>query len=85
MDGIAGSPPDLRNLPKGCAFHPRCRWAMQQCREELPRLLPLDGSTREVACWLHRGNAVIPPELGRPEPAVTKLERAPAVTRVGRL
>ena len=84
MDGIAGSPPDLKNLPKGCAFNPRCRWAMQQCREELPRLLPLDGSTREVACWLHRGNAVIPPELGRPEPAVTKLERAPAVTRVGR-
>ncbi|HXN77973.1 MAG TPA: dipeptide/oligopeptide/nickel ABC transporter permease/ATP-binding protein, partial [Candidatus Dormibacteraeota bacterium] len=85
MDGIAGSPPDLRDLPKGCAFHPRCRWAMQQCREERPRLLPLDGSTREVACWLHRGNAVVPPELARPEPEVKNLERAAAVTRVGEL
>src|SRR5229473_2837985 len=85
MDGIAGSPPDLRDLPTGCAFHPRCQWAMEQCRVERPRLLPLDGSTREVACWLHRGNAVVPPELARPEPAVTKLERAAAATRVGRL
>ena len=82
MEGIAGSPPDLRDLPKGCAFNPRCRWAMQQCREERPRLLPIDGSSREVACWLHRGYAVVPPELDRPEPAAKKLVHA-AVTRVG--
>ena len=48
MDGIAGSPPDLRDLPKGCAFHPRCRWAMHQCREERPRLCP---STDLRARW----------------------------------
>ncbi|HEV2968185.1 MAG TPA: dipeptide/oligopeptide/nickel ABC transporter permease/ATP-binding protein [Candidatus Dormibacteraeota bacterium] len=84
MEGIAGSPPDLRDLPTGCAFNPRCRWAMQQCREERPRLLPLDGSSREVACWLHRGDAVVPPELARPEPAARKVERA-AVTQVGLL
>jgi peptide/nickel transport system permease protein len=83
MEGIPGSPPDLRDLPKGCAFNPRCRWAMQQCREERPRLLPIDGSSREVACWLHRGDAVVPPELARPEPAARKLEAA-AVTRMGR-
>jgi peptide/nickel transport system permease protein len=82
MEGITGSPPDLRDLPSGCAFHPRCRWAMQQCREERPRLLPIDGSTREVACWLHRGYAVVPPELARPEPAARKLEHA-AISRVG--
>jgi peptide/nickel transport system permease protein len=84
MEGIAGSPPDLKDLPKGCAFNPRCRWAMQQCREERPRLLPLAGSAREVACWLHTGDAVVPPELARPEPAARKVERA-AVTPVGRL
>jgi peptide/nickel transport system permease protein len=82
MEGITGSPPDLRDLPQGCAFNPRCRWAMQQCREERPRLLPVDGSSREVACWLHRDGAVVPPELARPEPAARKLE--PAVTPVGR-
>ena len=84
MEGITGSPPDLRDLPQGCAFNPRCRWAMQQCREERPRLLPVDGSTREVACWLQRGGAVVPPELARPEPAARKLEPV-AVTREGRL
>ena len=82
MEGITGSPPDLKALPHGCAFHPRCRWAMQQCREERPRLLPIDGASREVACWLHRGYAVVPPELARPEPAAKKLVHA-SVTRVG--
>ncbi|TMB99984.1 MAG: dipeptide/oligopeptide/nickel ABC transporter permease/ATP-binding protein, partial [Chloroflexi bacterium] len=28
MDGIPGSPPDLRALPTGCAFNPRCTWAL---------------------------------------------------------
>jgi oligopeptide/dipeptide ABC transporter ATP-binding protein len=70
MEGIPGSPPDLRDLPSGCAFHPRCRWAMQQCSDELPVLAPLDGSGREVACWLHRGAAHVPAELAQPEPAM---------------
>jgi peptide/nickel transport system permease protein len=81
MKGIAGSPPDLSDLPEGCAFHPRCRWAMQQCREERPALLPLEGSRREVACWLHRGEAVVPSELAKPEPKTTRLERAELSSR----
>jgi peptide/nickel transport system ATP-binding protein len=80
MEGIAGSPPDLRDLPKGCAFHPRCRWAMQQCRQELPLLEPINGSAREVACWLHRGDAVVPAELAQPDPAMRR--RAEAVKGV---
>ena len=31
MTGIEGSPPDLRNVPSGCPFHPRCAWAMDKC------------------------------------------------------
>jgi peptide/nickel transport system permease protein len=85
MKGIAGSPPDLNDLPEGCAFHPRCRWAMQQCRDERPRLLPLDGSTREVACWLHRGDAVVPPELAQPEPSGKRLDRAEPLKSVSKL
>ena len=68
MDGIAGSPPDLRALPQGCAFNPRCAWAMEQCRHDVPQLAPLNGSAREVACWLHRGDAKVPAELARPDP-----------------
>jgi len=73
MQGIPGSPPDLRDLPPGCAFHPRCAWAMEQCRHDVPQLAPLNGSAREVACWLHRGDAKVPAELSRPEPGVAEV------------
>ena len=63
MDGLPGSPPDLRALPPGCAFHPRCPWAMERCRREVPTLTPLNGSGRAVACWLHSGEVAVPPEL----------------------
>jgi peptide/nickel transport system permease protein len=85
MEGIPGSPPDLRDLPSGCAFHPRCRWAMQRCSEQRPPLEPLNGSAREVACWLHRGDAVVPPELDRPDPASPRSDHVAAVTRVSEL
>jgi peptide/nickel transport system permease protein len=70
MEGIPGSPPDLRELPSGCPFNPRCRWAMPRCREELPRMAALNGDAREVACWLHRDGADVPAELALPEPAL---------------
>jgi peptide/nickel transport system ATP-binding protein/peptide/nickel transport system permease protein len=69
MEGITGSPPDLRELPSGCAFNPRCRWAMDRCSKEVPQLASLDGTGREVACWLHRDGATVPPELSKPDPA----------------
>jgi oligopeptide/dipeptide ABC transporter ATP-binding protein len=71
MEGIPGSPPDLRDLPSGCAFHPRCRWAVDRCKQTIPLLEPIAGPGREVACWLHRGEAKVPAELAKPEPAAT--------------
>jgi peptide/nickel transport system permease protein len=73
MQGIPGSPPDLRDLPHGCAFHPRCAWAMEQCKHDVPQLQPLNGSAREVACWLHTGDAKVPAELARPDPGVAEV------------
>jgi len=69
MEGIPGSPPDLRALPEGCAFHPRCAWSMPRCRQEMPVLMPLDGSRRAVACWLHTGEVAVPAELAGVDPA----------------
>jgi peptide/nickel transport system ATP-binding protein len=66
MEGIPGSPPDLRALPTGCAFNPRCAWAMDQCRHEVPQLEPV-GAGRDVACWLHRGGATVPAALALPD------------------
>jgi len=48
---IPGMPPDLREPPKGCRFHPRCSKAMDICREQAPDLFSVDG--RLVSCWLY--------------------------------
>jgi peptide/nickel transport system ATP-binding protein len=56
LTGIPGSPPDLRAMPTGCAFHPRCPKSFEPCARDLPVLGTPDvsgGSDREVACWLH--------------------------------
>lgn len=47
---IPGSPPDLRALPAGCPFAPRCPRAQEHCVREPPSLTP-DLSDRDVACW----------------------------------
>ena len=73
MDGIPGSPPDLRALPPGCAFQPRCAWATEKCRHDVPQLEPVGVSGREVACWLHRGGAAVPAELALPDPGVAQV------------
>lgn len=33
---IPGLPPDLSNLPSGCAFHPRCTVAVEHCKTIVP-------------------------------------------------
>ncbi len=38
MSGIPGSPPDLRAVPSGCAFHPRCPFAFDACHTFVPAL-----------------------------------------------
>lgn len=52
MTGIAGSPPDLRNVPTGCAFHPRCPLAFAPCSTIMPELLrsPAGHVGQAVAC-----------------------------------
>jgi peptide/nickel transport system ATP-binding protein len=36
IDAIPGSPPDLRQLPSGCAFAPRCAFAAGECLADVP-------------------------------------------------
>ncbi len=38
LDPIEGQPPDLINLPPGCSFRPRCRYAVERCGAEIPPL-----------------------------------------------
>ncbi|TDQ01479.1 ABC transporter ATP-binding protein [Labedaea rhizosphaerae] len=53
LTGIPGSPPDLRAMPSGCAFHPRCPRAFEPCADRDPVLAAPEDKTRSVACWLH--------------------------------
>ena len=54
VTGIPGSPPDLRALPSGCAFHPRCPLAFEPCVTVVPQLRPaLAGEAQLVACHLY--------------------------------
>ena len=50
LEAIAGSPPDMLRLPKGCTFWPRCYCAAERCREEEPPLMKI-GSDHLVRCF----------------------------------
>ena len=48
---IAGTPPDLLNPPKGCAFAARCKHCMKICQEEQPPEFTV-GEGHVASCWL---------------------------------
>jgi peptide/nickel transport system ATP-binding protein len=56
--GIPGSPPDLRTVPSGCAFHPRCSFAFPPCKTIVPALLSPNREKPDlrVACHLYDDN-----------------------------
>jgi oligopeptide transport system ATP-binding protein len=48
---IEGLPPNLIDLPKGCAFHPRCPFKIERCSRDTPPLNRV-GETQMAACWV---------------------------------
>ncbi|BDX02422.1 ABC transporter ATP-binding protein [Marinomonas pontica] len=50
LNQIQGSMPSLTERPSGCAFHPRCPYATQKCRQEQPQFIYNGVST--VACFI---------------------------------
>ena len=55
LPAIPGRPPNLADLPAGCAFAPRCRYAAEQCRTERPPLRS-DEAGHDYACWFPIGS-----------------------------
>ena len=55
LTGIPGAPPDLRHVPSGCAFNPRCAYAFAPCTTVLPllRVPEGEGKRHTVACHLY--------------------------------
>jgi peptide/nickel transport system ATP-binding protein len=56
LQSISGSPPDLSNLPPGCAFAPRCAFAQDVCRTSVPVAVTLKPE-HLVRC--HRTDATV--------------------------
>ena len=56
---VVGSPPNLLAIPSGCAFHPRCPFATEECRTTIPELRQPAGwpSGHLAAC--HRSEEVL--------------------------
>ena len=48
---IDGLPPNLVDLPSGCAFHPRCAFKIEKCSRDVPALQRV-GDTQLSACWV---------------------------------
>jgi oligopeptide/dipeptide ABC transporter ATP-binding protein len=46
---IPGAPPTPRGRPEGCAFHPRCAYARDDCAVSVPELVTVDDG-RKLAC-----------------------------------
>lgn len=80
VTGIPGSPPDLRELPGGCAFRPRCTLAVARCAEETPQLRRVgDTATGHfAACHLAGpGTPAAPPSNAGTGPPAPGAERSP--------
>jgi oligopeptide/dipeptide ABC transporter ATP-binding protein len=50
LEVIQGGIPDPLDLPTGCKFHPRCKFAIDLCKKEEPKLEKMEGN-HIVRCW----------------------------------
>jgi len=47
---LEGEVPNPMNIPSGCHFHPRCRYATDKCKTEVPPLIKIGENGHEAAC-----------------------------------
>ncbi|MCK5529280.1 MAG: ABC transporter ATP-binding protein, partial [Kiritimatiellae bacterium] len=50
---LPGDVPSPSNPPSGCAFHPRCELATEECSQKMPSLESISGESNDrlAACW----------------------------------
>ena len=65
LNQIDGAMPRLTDIPRGCAYNPRCEKVFDRCRSERPDLMAA-GAT-QAACWLHQREGAGPSATARPE------------------
>ena len=52
LEPITGTPIDLLNMPKGCAFAPRCGSAMKICLKACPERMTIN-EDHQATCWMN--------------------------------
>lgn len=52
LNQIPGMMPTLAKIPNGCAFHPRCPYVKDICKEAVPPLVRVKGMMTQAACVL---------------------------------
>jgi len=55
LNQIPGVMPTLTGMPPGCAFHPRCSVRVQECKRNVPQLMPIGNKNIMAACHLLTG------------------------------
>src|SRR5690242_6329302 len=60
LDPVEGQPPDLTRLDGGCAFRPRCRFAVERCAAAQPPLESTGEAGHLSACFRHAELAALP-------------------------
>jgi peptide/nickel transport system ATP-binding protein len=58
IEAIPGSPPDLRRLPPGCSFAPRCKYAEPECTQSVPA--PTEIAPGRLTCCFRAGSLPLP-------------------------
>ncbi len=56
LEAIPGNVPNPLYLPEGCAFHPRCKFAIDDCKKDIPSLVDA-GNGHMVRCVRHEAIA----------------------------
>lgn len=55
---IPGMIPNLYEIPEGCSFHPRCQFAIDECRHRVPPNIRI-GEGHSCRCWLAEKGSVL--------------------------
>lgn len=53
LETIAGHPPTIQQIINGCKFHPRCKFCMEICKQEIPPMFTV-GQNHNSACFLNK-------------------------------
>jgi oligopeptide/dipeptide ABC transporter ATP-binding protein len=68
LQPIPGSAPVPQQIPSGCALHPRCAYAVDQCSVDVPAREELEHDARTLACHVDpfrdARDAISPPTVG---------------------